>query len=222
MTRNRRPSRLIGASTLLVALLVGCVTGERPRLVTDETLPPVDDSAISSLIDVLGSPADDTAFTVVYRITTKFGGQTTDGSIVVDPLNGTSVQIADTRYITRLDGSTITCSTVTDACTPGVDETKVADRMLNSRIFREAMVDRLRQDSTVAVGDTTLERRSIADRPASCVAVPVVDSSGITQQKSYCAFDGLGVLASFDGADLFIDTERVLPTADPAAFVGSL
>jgi hypothetical protein len=190
--------------------------------VTDETLPPIDDSAIASLIAVLDTPSDGTAFTVVYRITTKFGGQTTDGSIVIDPLNGTSVQIADTRYITRLDGSTITCSTITDTCTPGVDETRVADRMLNSRIFQQAMVDRLRQDATVAVGDTTIERRSIADRPASCVAVPVVDSSGITQQKSYCAFDGLGVLASFDGADLFIDTERVLMTADPAAFAGSV
>ena len=206
----------------MVGLLTGCVTGERPRLVADETLPPVDDSAIASLIEILGSPPDLMAFTVVYRITTKFGGQTTDGSIVVDPLYGTSVQIADTRYITRLDGSTITCSTVTNECVPGIDETRVADRMLNSRIFREAMVDRLRQDSTVAVGDTTLERRSIADRPASCVAVPVVDSSGITQQKSYCAFDGLGVLASFEGADLFIDTERFLPSADPGVFIGSI
>ena len=185
---------------------------------TDETLPPVDDSAISTVIDVLTSPPDGSAFTVVYRITTKFGGQTTDGSIVIDPLNGTSVQIADTRYVTRLDGSTVTCSTVTDTCVPGVDETRVADRMLNSRIFREAIVDRLRQDANVAVGDSTVERRSIADRPASCARVPVVDGSGFTQQKSYCAFDGLGVLASFDGADLFIDTERVLPTADPAVF----
>ena len=218
MFRSRRLLTAVGASLLLA----GCFTGERPRLVTDETLPPIDDSAIASLIAVLDTPSDGTAFTVVYRITTKFGGQTTDGSIVVDPLNGTSVQIADTRYITRLDGSTITCSTITDTCTPGVDETRVADRMLNSRIFQQAMVDRLRQDATVAVGDTSLERRSIADRPASCVAVPVVDSSGITQQKSYCAFDGLGVLASFDGADLFIDTERVLMTADPAAFAGSV
>jgi hypothetical protein len=213
-------------SFLLIALtpvlLTGCFTGERPRLVVDETLPPIDDSAIAEVIDILDVPVGDTAFTVVYRITTKFGGQTTDGSIVVDPFNGTSVQIADTRFITRLDGSTITCSTVTDTCTPGVDETKVADRMLNSRIFREAMIDRLRRDSRVAVGDSTLERRDIADRPASCVAVPVVDSSGFTQQKSYCAFDGLGVLASFDGADLYIDTERVLMTVDPAVFAASL
>ncbi|MGA1156804.1 MAG: hypothetical protein ACO3WI_04590 [Ilumatobacteraceae bacterium] len=214
MTRILRRTVLVGASLLLA----GCVTGERPRLMTDETLPPVDDSAISTVIDILTAPPDGTAFTVEYRITTKFGGQTTEGSVVVDPLNGTSVQIADTRYITRLDGSTLTCSTVTNSCVPGVDETKVADRMLNSRIFRDAMVDRLRQDANVAVGDSTLERRSIADRPSSCAEVPVVDGSGFTQQKSYCVFDGLGVLASFDGADLFIDTEQVLPTADPAVF----
>lgn len=222
MTRNLRSFVAVAVSVLSSGLLASCFTGERPRLVTDETLPPIDDSAISTVLEILDAPTGDTAFTVVYRVTTKFGGQTTDGSVVVDPLNGTSVQIADTRYITRLDGSTVTCSTITSTCTPGVDETKVADRMLNSRIFRQAMADRLRQDSTVAVGDTTLERRSVAERPASCVSVPVVDSSGITQQKSYCAFDGLGVLASFDGADLFIDTERVLPSADPAAFVSSL
>ncbi|MDA0370532.1 MAG: hypothetical protein O3C62_10080 [Actinomycetota bacterium] len=214
MTSKLRPIVLLGASLLLA----GCFTGERPRLMTDETLPPVDDSAISTVIDVLTAPPDGSAFTVVYRITTKFGGQTTDGSIVVDPLNGTSVQIADTRYVTLLDGSTVTCSTVTDTCVPGVDETRVADRMLNSRIFRDAIVDRLRQDANVAVGDSSLERRSIAERPASCARIPVVDGSGFTQQKSYCVFDGLGVLASFDGADLFIDTERVLPTADPAVF----
>lgn len=216
MTRNLR--LLIAAGVSLV--LAGCFTGERPRLVVDDTLPPVDDTAISTVVDVLSAPSDGTAFTVVYRITTKFGGQTTDGSVVIDPLNGTSVRIADTRYITRLDGSTITCSTITNACTPGIDETKVADRMLNSRIFRDAIVDRLRQDATVAVGDSTLERRSVADRPASCVRVPVVDTSGITQQKSYCAFDGLGVLASLDAADLFIETEQVLMSADPAAFAG--
>lgn len=198
--------------------LTGCVTGERPRLMTDETLPPIDDSAISTVIDVLTAEPDGTAFTVVYRITTKFGGLTTDGSIVVDPLNGTSVQIAGTRYVTRLDGSTLTCSSSGDSCTPGIDETKVADRMVNSRIFRSAIVDRLRQDANVAIGDTTLERRSIADRPASCVRVPVVDTSGITQQKSYCVFDGLGVLASLDGADLYIDTESVSLTVDPSVF----
>ena len=189
---------------------------------TDETLPPVDDSAIAQVIEVLTSDSGASAFTVTYRITTKFGGQTTDGSIVVDPLNGTSVRIADTRYVTRLDGSTATCAVSSNTCVPGIDETRVADRMLNSRIFQDAIVDRLRQDANVAVGDSVLERRSIADRPASCARVPVVDGSGFTQEKAYCAFDGLGVLASFDGADLFVDTESVEAFADPAAFVTSL
>lgn len=221
MIRARLAVAVAGLSLLLSGVASGCITGERPRLVPDDTVPPIDDSAISTVVDVLNTPAD-SAFTVVYRITTKFGGQTTTGSIAIDPLNGTSVQIAEIRYITRLDGSTLTCSTITDTCTPGVDETRVADRMVNSRIFRQAIVDRLRQDASVAVGDAVLERRQIAERPASCAKVPVVDSSGITREKSYCAFDGLGVLASFDGADLFIDTERVLTTVDPAVFSGSL
>lgn len=189
---------------------------------TDETLPPVDDSAIAQVIEVLTSDSGASAFTVTYRITTKFGGQTTDGSIAVDPLNGTSVRIADTRYVTRRDGSTATCAVSSNTCVPGIDETRVADRMLNSRIFQDAIVDRLRQDANVAIGDSVLERRSIADRPASCARVPVVDGSGFTQEKTYCAFDGLGVLASFDGADLFVDTESVEAFADPAAFVTSL
>ncbi|TEX45823.1 MAG: hypothetical protein B7C54_12365 [Acidimicrobiales bacterium mtb01] len=209
----------------LSIVLGGCITGERPRLVTDDTIPSIDDTAIGAVVDVLTAgfafESDLTSFRVDYSVTTKFGGQSTTGSISVDRALGTSVQIAEVRFVFAADGSTATCSTTTSDCRPGIDETRVSDRMVNSRIFQGAIIDRLEQDAVVAVGDSRASTRTVADRPATCTTVPVVDSTGITREKSYCAFDELGVLAYLDTADLLIEATAVTPTADPGAFATS-
>lgn len=230
-THGTRPTRrslgrgaVVGVVIGLTAL-GGCITGERPRLVTDDTIPSIDDAAISAVVDVLAagftSDSELTSFRVDYSVTTKFGGQSTTGSISVDRELGTSLQIAEVRFVFAADGSTATCSTITSECRPGIDETRVADRMVNSRIFQSAVIDRLEQDAVVAVGDSQSSSRTIADRPATCATVPVVDSTGITREKSYCAFDGLGVLAYLDTADLLIEATAVNPSADPSAFTTS-
>ena len=203
---------------LAAVILAGCVTGERPRLVTDDTIPAVDDQAIGAVIDVLGADPTEQSFRVDYTVTTKFGGQSTTASLSFDRTLGTSVQIAEVRFVFAADGSTATCSDITSECRTGIDETRVADRMVNSRIFDGAIADRLRQDVMVAVGDSSGSTRTVADRPATCVEVPVVDSSGVTREKSYCAFDGLGVLAYLDGADLLIEATAVSMSVDPADF----
>ena len=46
--------------------------------------------------------------------------------------------------------------------------------------------------------------RHIIENNATCSAIPVVDSNGATQSKTYCAFTDLGVVASLDTADLAI------------------
>lgn len=221
-----RTARLLGTTALALSIVLGgCITGERPRLVTDDTIPSIDDAAIGGVVDVLtsgfASDSELSSFRVDYSVTTKFGGQSTTGSITVDRALGASVQIAEVRFVFAADGSTATCSTITNECRPGIDETRVADRMVNSRIFQSAIIDRLEQDAVVAVGDSQPSTRTIADRPATCATVPVVDSTGITREKSYCAFDDLGVLAYLDTADLLIEATAFNPSADPAAFATS-
>lgn len=76
---------------------------------------------------------------------------------------------------------------------------------LNSRVFREAAIDRLRRDAEVASGPSTAREATIAERPATCVDVPVIDGNGSQQKKSYCVFPELGILASLDTADLIIN-----------------
>jgi hypothetical protein len=121
-----------------------------------------------------------------------------------DPAFGTSITIAEVRYIYLANGTALTCSTITSDCSPGIDESRVSDRQLVSTIFKQASVDRLQQDSRVAVGSAVASQEVIVDNPATCVAIPVVDGNGATQSKRYCAFTQFGVIASMDTADLAV------------------
>jgi len=201
--------------------LGGCITGERPRLVTDDTIPSIDDAAISAVAGILATAPKETSFTVSYVMTTRFGGQSFTASIAVDPYLGTAVNFGQVRYIYAADGSSSTCSDITEVCRSGIDETRVSDRQVNSRIFQSAIIDRLKQDASVAVGDSQPSARTVAGRQATCASVPVVDATGITREKSYCAFDELGVLAFLDTADLLIEATVVTPGANPADFTTS-
>lgn len=200
------------------ALLVGCTTGKRPRLVTDDTLPTIDDVAIASVAEILNEPPSTATFRVTYTITTKFGGEQTKGSISVDPDLGTSIHIGGSRFLTSPNGSITTCSWLTERCTPGLDETSVAGWLVTSRIFKGAIVDRLRQDATVAVGESVASTTTVEGHPIRCVDVPVIDDTGLTRNKSYCAFEDLGVLASLDTGDLSIEVTTTSTTVDPADY----
>ena len=220
-TTTRRAVGIVVGTASLLLLLGGCITGERPRLVTDDTIPSIDDAAIRSVVEVLARNSSDAAppkFTISFSVVTKFGGQSSSASISVDPMLGTSIQFPNVRFVFALDGTTVTCSRVLDTCETGINEIFVSDRMLNSRIFKESIVSRLEQDSRVAVGDSLPSVRNIAGWPSTCAAVPVVDSTGITREKSYCAFDDFGILAFMDTADLLIEATDIRTTVDPSAF----
>ena len=62
----------------------------------------------------------------------------------------------------------------------------------------------MQQDARVAVGSAVASNEVIVDLNATCSAIPVVDSNGATQSKTYCAFTDLGVVASMNTADLAI------------------
>lgn len=192
----------------MVTLLSACATGPRPTLGPATTLAPVTDPAINSVIDAL-SEQPSSSFTVTYDVTAKFGGLSASAEVSFDPERGTAVLIDKTLYLVRSDSSTITCTwseqdlSASD-CTPGIDEARVSYLQLNSRVFKEAIIDRLRRDSQVASGESATREATVAGRTATCADVPVIDSAGSQQTKSYCAFEDLGVIASLDTGDLSI------------------
>jgi len=170
---------------------------------------PITDPAVSSLIDVL-STNPSAPFSVTYDVTTRYGSIASSAEVVFDPSRGTAVLIDTVLFVLPSNDSAVTCTWSEESlsigeCSSGIDETRVSHLQLNSRVFREAAIDRLRRDAEVASGPSTAREATIAERPATCVDVPVIDGNGSQQKKSYCVFPELGILASLDTADLIIN-----------------
>ena len=200
---SHRIVKFLAIASLSALVLSGCFTGKRPTLMPDETVPAVSDAAIQEVIAILNSTPT-SKFTIAYEVVTKFGDLHTAVTLAFDPSFGTSITIAEVRYIYSVNGTTLTCATITADCTPGIDESRVSDRQLVSTIFKKATIERLQQDARVAVGSAVASSEVIVNNDATCSAIPVVDSNGATQSKTYCAFTDLGVMASMDTADLAI------------------
>lgn len=198
----------LGSIVAAASLVTSCVTGPRPTLGPTTSLAPVTDPAIVDLIDVL-SGTSSSPFSVTYDVTTRYGDIASSAEVVFDPTRGTAILIRDILYVLPLDASAVTCTWSEETlsiseCEAGIDEARVSSVQLNSRVFKEAAVDRLRRDSQVASGSAQTRETEIAERPAVCVDVPVIDSNGTQREKSYCAYRDLGVIASLDTADLTI------------------
>ena len=183
----------------------------------EKTVPAVSDTAIQEVIAILNSTPTSN-FTIAYEVVTKFGDLHTAATLAFDPSSGTSITIAEVRYIYLVNGTTLTCSTITSDCAPGIDESRVSDRQLVSTIFKKATTERMQQDARVAVGSAVASDEVIVDNNASCSAIPVVDGNGATQSKTYCAFTDLGVVASMDTADLTITALSFTATATADQF----
>lgn len=171
------------------------------------------------MIDILALGAPLT-FTVNYRVLTKFGNLSSDAAFAHHPDFGNSISIGDVRFIYAPDGTSFTCSTDTGECKPGIDESRVSDRQLVSTIFQSSAIERILQDTRVAVGMGSSTTSSVNDQPTTCTVIPVVDSNAATQAKTYCAFDNLGVLASLETADLSISAISVTLDAQADQFAG--
>lgn len=192
-------------TTLLVS---SCVTGPRPTLGPTTSFAPITDPAIIAVIDVL-SETSTSPFSVTYDINTRYGDVPSSAEVVFDPSRGLAVRIQDVLFVLPNDDSAVTCTWSEEAlsiseCESGIDEARVSSLQLNSRIFKAAAVDRLRRDSQIASGPPVAKEADIAERAAVCVDVPVIDGSGSQQQKSYCAFRDLKIVASLEAADLTI------------------
>jgi len=214
---SHRLVKLLASASIGALVLSGCFTGERPTLMPEKTVPAVSDAAIQEVIAILNSTPI-ANFTIAYEVVTKFGDLHTAATLAFDPSLGTSITIAEVRYIYLTNGTTLTCSTITSDCAPGIDESRVSDRQLVSTIFKKATIERMQQDARVAVGSAVASDEVIVDNNASCSAIPVVDGNGASQSKTYCAFIDLGVVASMDTADLTITALSFTATATADQF----
>jgi len=179
----------------------------------------VEDQSAQKVIDILTSGATST-FTVNYRVLTKFGNLSSDATFAHHPDFGRSISVGDVRFVYATDGTSFTCSTTTGECKPGIDESRVSDRQLVSTIFQSSAIERILQDTRVAVGAGISTTSSVNDQPTTCTGLPIVDSNATTQTKTYCAFDNLGVLASLETADLSISAISVTLVANADQFAG--
>ncbi len=214
---SHRLVKFLASASIGALVLSGCFTGERPTLMPEITVPAVSDTAIQEVIAILNSTPTSN-FTIAYEVVTKFGDLHTAATLAFDPSSGTSITIAEVRYIYLANGTTLTCSTITSDCAPGIDESRVSDRQLVSTIFKKATTERMQQDARVAVGSAVASDEVIVDNNALCSAIPVVDGNGATQSKTYCAFTDLGVVASMDTADLTITALSFTATATADQF----
>jgi len=218
MPRRSRVARVAVACTIGALVLSSCFTGPRPTLEPIDTLVEVNDPAASAVIDVLAaSPTG--SFTITYEIVTNFGGLTTNAVVAVDDILGTSVEIGETRYLYTAEGATSTCSTTTLECATGIDETRVSDRQLTSTFFKQSAIERIRQDTRVAVAPAVgRQDDGVPGRTGVCADFTVVDSQGASRVKTYCALDGQAVISSMQTADLTVRTLEVNDTVDIARF----
>lgn len=202
------------------------MTGPRPTLGPTTSVAAVTDPAISGVIDLL-SAVPTSAFTVTYDITTRYGGLSSTAELTVDPTLGTALVIENVLFVVPNDDSAVTCTWSEETlsaqeCTAGIDETRVSYLQLNSRVFKDAAIDRMRRDAQIAAGNATSREVVVAERAASCVDIPVIDANGAEQSKVYCAFPGLGVIASLDTADLTITAAYVDDVATATLFDAAL
>jgi hypothetical protein len=205
-------SRVGGLGSLL--LVVGaCGVGERPTLAEPTAvggLPgtPTGVEAADAVLSLLeGEPPAE--LTATYAITTKFGGATTDATVVLSG-GESSVTVGDVRFLT--DGDAQTCDLAAGTCEDGDQEARISDTGLSSHFYATSPAQALRVALSRASGEPEATSQTVGERPVTCVTVPSGQGDELT-----CAAPE-GVVALWDTAAVTVRLQSIQQTADPAAF----
>jgi len=191
--------------------LAGCLTGQRPSFDEDEPSPELTGNAdIDAVLELLDSVSE-ARFTADYTILTKLGNVTSTARVVQDDPNHRSITINNVRFL--YDGASVaTCNLLTGECEATINDARVSDVSVTHEFYGSSFAQRLRVDASRRVGEPVGHTITQADQQALCVDVPV---SGGT--NTYCALSN-GVLARYDGNDLFIEMTAYGDFVDEAAF----
>jgi hypothetical protein len=207
--------RLCALALVLAAAtaLTGCVTGERPKVGAPTSLGgAVGQSTGNALVDrVLQrlETAELPPFTARYRITRKFGSNSTDGTVAHDG-SATAITVGDVRFV---EGpKQVTCSLTHQTCEDGTLDARISDYSVSSSFYDAGPARALRVAYTRRSGEPTWSDQTIGGVAAGCVTVPVGTGSEI-----YCATEK-GPLAKWDTAAIDVVLTGFQDTPDQSAF----
>lgn len=191
--------------------LAGCLTGQRPSFDETEPSPELTGNAdIDAVLELLDTVSE-ARFTADYTILTKLGNVTSTAHVVQDDPNNRSITINNVRFL--YDGASVaTCNLLTGECEATINDARVSDVSVTHEFYGRSFAQRLRVDAARRVGEPVGHTITQADQQALCVDVPV---SGGT--NTYCALSN-GVLARYDGNDLFIEMTAYGDFVDETAF----
>ena len=213
---HRRASGVLGLVVLAAVVGGGCGVGERPTLVEAGAVggQPGAPTGNAAADDVLGLLEGDLPVEVTanYSITSKLGG-TTRPARVVRSGNRLSITIGDIRFLD--DGDLQTCDLTTGACEEGVQEARVSDTAVTSQFYASAPARVLRVALARATGEPVGSSETVAEHPATCVAVP----SGQGDERTCATPEGL--VAVWDTAAVTVQLEDLTTAADDADFATS-
>ena len=215
MTNRHRGAA--GAIAVLVVVTGGvvwaCGVGERPTLVEagaigGESGEPTGNPAADEVLGLLEGdlPGEVTAD---YSITTKLGGATRPARVVRSG-DRLSVTIGDVRFLR--DAVEQTCDLATGSCEDGLQEARVSDTAVTSQFFAAAPARVLRVSLARATGEPVGSSETVAEHPATCVAVP----SGQGDERTCATPEGL--VALWDTAAVTVELEDLTTSADDADF----
>jgi outer membrane lipoprotein-sorting protein len=209
------PIRVAVVALCASLFLAGCFTGQRPSFEpTQPSIEPTGNPNIDAVLERLESVST-AVFTADYSILTKLGNVTSTARVVQSAPDRRSITINNVRFI--YDGASVaTCNLLTAECEATINDARVSDVSVTHEFYGKSFAQRLRVDASRRVGDPAGYSITQAGQQALCVDVPVTGGT-----VSYCALSN-GVLARYDGNDLFIEMTAYSDFPDETAFETSL
>ncbi len=202
------PHRIVPLVVVAAAILSGCITGQRPTLVTRT---PIDDPAAQPVVDLLDR-AGSLDFLATYRIIPSATGESTEATVV--QLDGKRrITIGNVTFTIDAESSS-TCQNGVEGCVDFLDDSRVSDLAITHLFWSSAMQTRLEVDAGRRIGPSSASTITIADHQAMCVDVVVPSVATTTGTVVYCALE-TGILARYFGADVSIELTSISLAVTP-------
>jgi hypothetical protein len=215
--RQWRAAAALGLFAVVAGVVGGaCGVGQRPTLVEAGAVggapgAPTGNAAADDVLALLEGELPEEV-TADYSIVTKLGG-TSRPARVVRSGDRLSVTIGDIRFLD--DGGEQTCDLATGSCETGRQEARVSDTAVTSQFYAAAPARVLRVALARATGEPVASSETVAEHPATCVAVP----SGQGDERTCATPEGL--VALWDTAAVTVQLEDLTTTVDDTDFATS-